>query len=212
MLKRLKCDWNDESFKPIIFLSYLLILFSQQSLAEGEYTCGDEVVFKSGKVFINFAVYDSSNGNDSPVHLFTVIQKSNKKHISFPEPSKLIVKFSNDSIIELTSFGEVIYEAEYINGVERSDTDIHYTGREYNPYDRDYYFRDLPPLLKTIFYTGRNYLLKDTDQLKLLMWSIVELQVEQSNGVIKKTKISKRHSKKVFKELQKSWQAIFLEE
>lgn len=157
MLKRPKCDWNDESFKPIIFLSCLLILFSQQSLAEGEYTCGDEVVFKSGKVFINFAVYDSSNGNDSPVHLITVIQKSNKKHISFPEPSKLIVKFSNDSIIELTSFGKVIHEAEFINGVERSDTGIHYTGREYNPYDRDYYFRDLPPLLKTIYYTGRNY-------------------------------------------------------
>lgn len=198
-----------KSFKSVLLLFCMLVLLSQQSLAKESYLYGEEVVFKRGKVFLNLAVYNTGNNDAVPAHMFTVILKSSKDNISFPRTSKLVVKFSNDSIIELTSFGEVMRGSGISSGVERSDYDLDYEGRHYNPLD-DGYFSSGPTMIKTTHYFARNYLLSEDDLMKILRWPIVELKVEQSNREIKTYKVSKRKSKKIFKKLQKSWQVLSL--
>ena len=59
-----------------------------------------------------------------------------------------------------------------------------------------------------IFYTGRHYLLEDTDMQKLLMWPIVKVEVELADGQTKDFKVSKKHGKKVLKGLQNCWRGL----
>ena len=199
-----------KSFKSVLLLFCMLVLMTQQSLAKESYLYGEEVVFKRGKVFLNLGVYNSGNNDAVPAHIFTVILKSSKDNIPFPRTSKLVVKFSNDSIIELTSFGEVMKGSVISSGnVERSDYDLDYEGRHYNPLD-DGYFSPAPTMIKTTHFFARNYLLSEDDLMKILRWPIVELKVEQSNREIKTYKVGKRKSKKIFKKLQKSWQVLSL--
>jgi hypothetical protein len=179
----------------------------QQAKAVGNYTYGDAVVFKSGKVFMNFALYDDHRENSVPKYLFTVVLKSSKKHLSYPRDCKLVVKFANDSILELRSFGDVIREMETTNGVEYADGGIEYTGRINNPYYEIPWISHSMPYI-SIYYTGRDYLLEDTDLQKLLMWPIVKVEVELANGVKKNFKVSKRRGKKVLKELQNCWRSL----
>lgn len=158
------------------------------------YTYGDVVGFKSGKVFMNFAIYDDYG------------EKSSKKHLSYPRNSKLVVKFANDSVIEVKSFGDVIQTFEPTYGVKYADEGIEYTGRDQNPYYRPWISDVRPPIM--IFYTGRHYLLEDTDMQKLLMWPIVKVEVELADGQKKDFKVGKKHGKKVLKGLQNCWRSL----
>ena len=194
-------------FKHILLLSCVLFLTMQHAKAEGNYTYGEAVVFKSGKVFMNFGLYDDHRENSVPKYLFTVVLKSSKKHLSYPRDCKLIVKFANDSILELRSFGDVIREMETTNGVEYADNGIEYTGRINNPYYEIPWISHSMPYL-SIYYTGRDYLLEDTDLQKLLMWPIVKVEVELANGVKKNFKVGKRRGKKVLKQLQDCWRSL----
>ena len=190
-----------------ILLFCALMFTIQLAKGEGAYTYGEAVVFKSGKVFINFCLYDDHRENSVPKYLFTVVLKSSKKHLSYPRDCKLIVKFANDSILELRSFGDVIREMDISNGVEYADSGIEYTGRINNPYyDIPWISHSMPYI--SIYYTGRDYLLEDTDLQKLLMWPIVKVEVELDNGVKKSFKVSKRRGKKVLKELQNCWRSL----
>ncbi len=193
--------------KHLLLLSCVLMFTFQQAKAVGNYTYGDAVVFKSGKVFMNFALYDDHRENSVPKYLFTVVLKSSKKHLSYPRDCKLVVKFANDSILELRSFGDVIREMETTNGVEYADGGIEYTGRINNPYYEIPWISHSMPYI-SIYYTGRDYLLEDTDLQKLLMWPIVKVEVELANGVKKNFKVSKRRGKKVLKELQNCWRSL----
>ena len=193
--------------KHLLLLSCVLMFTFQQAKAVGNYTYGDAVVFKSGKVFMNFALYDDHRENSVPKYLFTVVLKSSKKHLSYPRDCKLIVKFANDSILELRSFGDVIREMETTNGVVYADNGIEYTGRINNPYYEIPWISHSMPYI-SIYYTGRDYLLEDTDLQKLLMWPIVKVEVELANGVKKNFKVSKRRGKKVLKELQNCWRSL----
>ena len=190
-----------------ILLFCALIFTMQLAKAEGAYTYGDAVVFKSGKVFMNFCLYDDHRENSVPKYLFTVVLKSSKKHLSYPRDCKLIVKFANDSILELRSFGDVICEMDISNGVEYADSGIEYSGRINNPYYEIPWISHSMPYI-SIYYTGRDYLLEDTDLQKLLMWPIVKVEVELANGVKKSFKVSKRREKKVLKELQDCWRSL----
>ena len=193
--------------KHLLLLSCVLMFTFQHAKAVGNYTYGDAVVFKSGKVFMNFALYDDHRENSVPKYLFTVVLKSSKKHLSYPQDCKLVVKFANDSILELKSFGDVIREMETTNGVEYADNGIEYTGRINNPYYEIPWISHSMPFI-FIYYTGRDYLLEDTDLQKLLMWPIVKVEVELANGVKKNFKVSKRRGKKVLKELQNCWRSL----
>lgn len=190
-----------------ILLFCALIFTMQLAKAEGAYTYGDAVVFKSGKVFMNFCLYDDHRENSEPHYLFTVVLKSSKNHLSYPRDCKLIVKFANDSILELRSFGDVIREMDISNGVEYADSGIEYSGRINNPYYEIPWISHSMPYI-SIYYTGRDYLLEDTDLQKLLMWPIVKVEVELANGVKKSFKVSKRRGKKVLKELQNCWRSL----
>lgn len=195
-----------KSFKHIL-LSCLLIFTMQQAMAYGDYSYGDEVVLKSDKVFVKFGMFDDQDKNHLPVYLFTVILRSSKKHLTYPWDSKLVIQFSNDSIIELNSFGPVINEIETTDGVGRSDDDFHFTWRVYNPYYEKYgIYNNKPPI--EIYYTGRNYRLEDTDLQKLLMWRIVKVQVELSDGKWKDFKVGKKQGNKVLNQLQDSWRSL----
>ena len=199
--------WQMKWLKHILLLSCVLIFTIPQAKAVGNYTYGEAVVFKSGKVFMNFCLYDDHRENSVPKYLFTVVLKSSKKHLSYPRDCKLIVKFANDSILELRSFGDVIREMDISNGVEYADSGIEYTGRINNPYyDIPWISHSMPYI--SIYYTGRDYLLEDTDLQKLLMWPIVKVEVELDNGVKKSFKVSKRRGKKVLKELQNCWRSL----
>lgn len=194
--------------KHILLLLFVSVFTMQQAKADGFYTYGDVVDFKSGKVFMNFAVYDDDSEESEPKYLFFVTLKSSKKHLSYPQNSKLVVKFANDSVIEVESFGDVILELETTHGVEYADDGIEYTGQNKNPYYYDRpWISDTRPLM-FITYTGRNYLLEDTDLQKLLMWPIVKVEVELAGGQKKEFKVSKREGKKVLKALQDCWRSL----
>lgn len=193
--------------KHILLLICVLAFTMQQAKAEGGYTYSDEVVFKSDKVFMNFALYEDNSENSQPTYLFAVILKSSKGMLSYPQNCRLVVTFANDSIIELKSFGDIIGEIETSYGVERADNGIEYTGRNYNPYDDRPIISDTKPPIP-IFYVGRDYLLEDTDLLKLIMWPIVKVEVELADGVKKDFKVSKRRGKKVLKALQDCWRSL----
>ena len=193
--------------KHLLLLSCVLMFTIQQAKAYGNYTYGDAVVFKSGKVFMNFCLYDDHRENSVPKYLFTVILKSSKKHLTYPQNCKLVVKFANDSVIELKSFGDVIKQIEWSSGVEYADNGIEYTGRINNPYYNIPWLSHSMPYI-SIYYTGRDYLLEDTDLQKLLMWPIVKLEVELADGAKKDFKVSKRHGKKVLKALQDCWRSL----
>lgn len=193
--------------KHILLLSCLLFLTIQQAKAYGNYTYGEAVDFKSNKVFMNFGIFDDHRKNSEPKYLFTVILKSSKKHLSYPRNSKLVVKFANDSVLELRSFGDVIKEVERTSGVENAVNGIEYSGRIYNPYNEiPWASNAMPDIL--IYYTGRDYLIEDTDMQKLLMWPIVKVEVELADGLKKDFKVSKRRGKKVLKELQNCWHSL----
>ena len=194
-------------FKHILVLICVLMFTMQPAKAEGAYTYGEEVVFKSGNVFMNFALYEDNSENSQLTYLFAVILKSSKGILSYPQNCRLVVTFANDSIIELKSFGDIIGEIETSYGVERVDYGIEYTGRNYNPYDDRPIISDTKPPIP-IFYVGRNYLLEDTDMQKLLMWPIVKVEVELADGVKKNFKVSKRKGKKVLKGLQDCWRSL----
>ena len=197
--------WQMKWLKHFLLLLCVLMFATQLAKAVGNYTYGNAVVFKPGKVFMNLALYDDHRENSVPKYLFTVILKSSKRHLSYPKNCKLLVKFANDSVLELKSFGDVIEELETTIGVEQADDGIEYTGKIYNPYYRPWISDTKPP---KIFYTGRDYLLEDTDLQKLLMWPIVKVEVELADGVKKDFKVSKRQGKKVLQALQDCWRSL----
>lgn len=196
-----------KTLKHIILLSCLLMLTMQQVKAGGDYTYGEDV-YKRGKAYMCLGVYNDPDDGIAPVHLFTVMIKSTKSPIAFHRYSKLLIQFSNDSVIELESFGHVINVMETgTEGVERADAGIEYEGRIYNPYDEKPYLHHDKPI-QFFYFTGRNYQLGDTDLQKLLMWRIAKVQVELAGGEIKEFKIKKRQGKKMLKKLQDSWRTI----
>lgn len=192
--------------KQILLLFCVSVFTMQQAKADGSLTYGDAVDFKSGKVFMNLAIYDDYSEKSMPKYLFIVTLKSSKKHLSYPKNCKLVVKFANDSVIELKSFGDVITQLDLSSGVEYADNGIEYTGRIYNPYYRPWISDAMPGI--PIYYTGRNYLLEDTDLQKLILWPIVKVEVELADGVKKDFKVSKRRGKKVLKALQDCWRSL----
>ena len=192
--------------KHTLLLFCVLVFTMQQAKADGSFTYGEAVDFKSGKVFMNFAVYDDNSEKSVPKYLFIVTLKSSKKHLSYSKNSKLVIKFANDSVIEVKSFGDEIHEFEPTDGVEYADNGIEYTGRNQNPYYRPWISDYRPPMM--IYYTGRYYLLEDTDLQKLIMWPIVKVEVELADGQKKAFKVSKRKGKKVLKGLQDCWRSL----
>ncbi len=189
-----------KTLKHIILLSCLLMLTMQQAKAGGDYTYGEDV-YKTGKAYMCLGVYNDPDDGIAPVHLFTVMIKSTKSPIAFHRYSKLLIQFSNDSVIELESFGHVINVMETgTEGVERADAGIEYEGRIYNPYDEKPYLHHDKPI-QFFYFSGRNYQLGDTDLQKLLMWRIAKVQVELAGGEIKEFKIKKRQGKKMLKKL-----------
>lgn len=169
-----------------ILLTFLLAL-SVAGNAEGLYTYGEAIDFQSGFVgslwhpFLKYSQYDSNDGRDEHLDLLTVIMKTSDTYHSFPAESKLLLKFSDDSIVELESFGDVI---------------------------KDYQCTHIGKVLTDIYYTGRNYVITEEALQKLLTLPIIKVRIELGNGNRKDYEVGEKHGKKVLKKLQKSHEAV----
>ena len=155
--------------------------------AEGLYTYGDAIDFQSGFVgslwhpLLQLSQFDSNDGRDVHLDLMTVVLKTSDTYHSFPENSKLLLKFSDNSIVELNSFGNVI---------------------------KDYQCKRIGKVLTDIYYTGRNYVLTDEALQKILSLPIIKVRIELGNGNRKDYDVGEKHGKKVLKKLQKSNEAV----
>lgn len=170
-----------------IFILALLASLSITCKAEGIYTYGEAIDFQSGFVgsfwhpFLKLSQYNSNNEAQIQMNLLTVILKTSDTYFSFPEESKLLLKFNDDSIIELESFGDVI---------------------------KDYECTHIAKTLTDVYYTGRNYIITDNDLQKLLTLPIIKVRIELGNGNRKDYEVGEKHGKKVLKKLQKSYEAV----
>lgn len=169
------------------FLLTLFLAITFSGKAEGLYTYGEAIDFQSGFVgslwhpFLKYSQYDSNDGRDEHLDFLTVIMKTSDTYHSFPAESKLLLKFSDDSIVELDSFGDVIknYECTHIANV-----------------------------LTDIYYTGRNYVLTEEALQKILTLPIIKVRIELANGNRKDYEVGEKHGKKVLKKLIKSHDAV----
>lgn len=174
-----------KNFKLILLALFLVITFS--SNAEGLYTYGEAIDFQSGFVgslwhpFLKYSQYDSNDGSDEHLDLLTVVMKTSDTYHSFPAESKLLLKFSDDSIVELNSFGDVI---------------------------KDYQCKRIGKILTDIYYTGRYYVLTEEALQKILTLPIVKVRIELGNGNRKDYEVGEKHGKKVLKKLIKSHEAV----
>ncbi len=174
-----------KSFKFILLTLFLAI--ASLGKAEGLYTYGEAIDFQSGFIgslwhpFLKYSQYDSNDGRDDHLDLLTIIMKTSNTYHSFPAESKLLLKFLDDSIVELDSFGDVIkdYQCSYIGKV-RTD----------------------------IYYTGRNYILTEEALQKIITLPIVKVRIELGNGNRKDYEVGEKHGKKVLKKLIKSHAAV----
>lgn len=165
----------------------LLLVISFSLKAEGIYTYGEAIDFQSGFVgslwhpFLKYSQYDSNDFDNEHLDLLTVIMKTSDTYHSFPDTSKILLKFSDDSIVELDSFGEIIkdFQATYI-----------------------------AKQLTDIYYTGRNYILTPDDLEKILTLPIVKVRIELSNGNRKDYEVGEKHGKKVLKKLVESHKKV----
>lgn len=173
--------------KYIISFLLLVLLFPFQINAEGTVTYGEAIDFQPGFVgslwhpFMKLAQYDSNDSENLHLDLLTVIMKTSDTYHSYPDESKLLLKFSDDSVVELNSFGDVI---------------------------KDYQCKYIGNHLTDIYYTGRNYIITPEALQKITSLPITKVRIELANGNRKDYEVSDKHGKKVLKKLQKSLEAV----
>lgn len=173
------------SIKTILFAVLLSIAFTAN--AEAIYTSGEAIDFQSGFVgsfwhpYLTLSQVDSNDGRNEHHDLLTVILKTSNTYHSFPQNSKLLLKFSDNSIVELDSFGDVIM---------------------------DYQLTSLADEYIRVYYTGRHYDLTDEALQKILTLPIIKVRIELSNGIRKDYEVGVRHGKKVLKKIKKSYEIV----
>ena len=169
-------------FLLLILLLTVSIIHAQD---DGAYTRGDVIYLKSGGYgiiwhpFMMLAHYDSADSLYNHDQLIVVLVDK-YSYLSFPEHSRLLIKFIDESIVELESFGNVLksYSNIYSNGV----VDIYKTGRTYTIYEEDLQ--------------------------KILSLPIIKMRIELANGNRRDIEIKDKLGKKILKELQESYSEI----
>lgn len=164
------------------------LLWTIQSKAEGIYTYGESIDFQPGFVgslwhpFMKASKYSSIDDDQFELTLLTVVLKTSDRHEIFPEDtSTLLLKFSDNSIAELESFGDVL---------------------------TDYNCHTINAKLIDVYFTGRRYVIPADVRSKLLSLPITKVRVELSNGDRRDFEVNEKHGKKVLKKLQKSFEKI----
>lgn len=172
-------------FKTILFT--LLLATTLASNAEGIYSYGKAIDFQPGFVgslwhpFLKISQYDSNDGRNEHLDLLTVIMRTSDTYHSFPNESKILLKFADDSIVELNSFGDVIKDYQCTrNGMQLID----------------------------VYYTGRNYIFTEEALKKILTLPISKVRIELGNGNREDFEINEKHGKKVLKKIVKSYEAV----
>ncbi len=165
-----------------------LCLSAIQTYAEGIYTYGESIDFQSGFVgsmwhpYMRLSKYNSNNDENIEIMLLAVVMKTSDTHHTFPEDtSKLLLKFNDNSIVELDSFGETI---------------------------KDYMCQNIAHNLVDVYFTGRHYIISEDTQKKLLSLPITKVRIELGNGNRRDYELSEKHGKKVLKKLQKSFEDV----
>lgn len=165
-----------------------LCVCALQPKAEGLYTYGENIDFQSGFVgsfwhpYMRLSKYNSNDENNLEIMLLAVIMKTSDTYYSFPEgTSKILLKFNDNSISELDSFGDTI---------------------------KDYMCKKVANSLVDVYFTGRNYIITEDVKQKLLSLPIIKVRIELGNGTRLDYELSEKHGKKVLRKLQKSFEAV----
>ena len=169
--------------KKIAFILTLL-LSAFICNAEGIVTSGNELRFKIPKndrlqSFI-LSKYDNVE-MDSHYYFLTLLLRDAHSFYSFPDNSKLLLKLSNDSIIELNSFGDE---------------------------DTNHLSTIIMGIPVETYETYRRFKLSDLDLQNILTYPIVKIRIELSNGDRKDIEMKSGESKKLLKNLNKSLKII----
>ncbi len=163
-------------------------MFSFISLmAEGVYTYGKAIDFQSGFVgslwhpYMRLSQYDDNDGGVGVLNMLILYTKTSDDYQNYPPESRLLLKLSNDSILELKSFGEVKKYYECIS---------------------------IGTKLQDVYHTGRDYTLPDKELDLLLTYPITKVRIELTNGNRLDYEISEKHGKKVLKQLKESYKNV----
>ena len=170
----------------LVVVSFLFASFCK---ADGVYTYGETIDFQSGFIgsfwhpAFQLSKYDSTDGEEEHLNLLTVYLKTIDTYHKFPEESKMLLKFSNDSIAELNSFGSVTknYSTQFIGNIWQS-----------------------------VYLTGRSYIIPDEVLTLLLSLPITKVRIELDNGNRQDYEINEGLGKKIRKKMIKSFKGIRL--
>lgn len=148
--------------------------------AEGVWTTGDEMRFsipKNDRAQSFFLERYDDVDNNWYSYVLTLLLRDACNYYKFPDNSKLLLKLSNDSIIELDSFGDT--KTNCISGILMG---VHmYT-----------------------YETYRHFILNDSDLQNILNFPIIKIRIELSNGDRKDIELEAGESKKLIKKINKS--------
>lgn len=170
-----------------VILAILLIGIISKCRAEGIFSVGRAVDFQGGFVgslwhpSMSFALYDSNDEASLRLDLLLIQLKDPYEYFSFPEESKLLIKFEDQTIFELNSFGDRT---------------------------TDYNSMVVSNRVVEVHYTKRYFLVSEEVKQYLLSHPIIKVRIELSNGKLKDYDVSERVGKKVLNKLQDSYNQL----
>ena len=173
--------------RKLIFLIVLLFC-AIQSRAEDLYSYGESIDFQSGFVgslwhpFMRLAKCGSTAEESSDKELLTIVMKTSDTYHTFPEGvSKLLIKFNDDCICELESWGGTI---------------------------KNFKRKKIANSWVDVYYTGRSYIITEDVKQKLLSLPIIKVRIELGNGNLRDYQLGAKFGKKVLKKLQRSYKEV----
>ena len=169
-----------------IFLLFILCSLIANA-AEPIYTFGESIDLLPGRhgsywhPKLTLTQFDSNGTDNLHMNMIEITMLNSENYYQFPDSSKILIKFNDNSIIELNSFGDVF---------------------------KDYDTIEILHDIVSVYTTERFYVLTDDDFAKLMSLPIIKVRVELSNGNRKDWDIPESHGEKILKKLISSNEEI----
>lgn len=156
---------------------------------DSAYTYGEAIYLDAGMFgsvyfpYMKLVFYDDRDTTYHMDLLFVALVTSDTYH-SFPDNSRLLIKFQDDEVFELESFSDVV-KAHYNLG--------------WNSTLKKYV---------EMYHTGRHYKITADALNKLLTEKIAKIRIELSNGTYKNIVLEDKLAKKILPKLVNSFKSI----
>jgi hypothetical protein len=164
--------------------------------------------YTTERIFLAISKYDTDSIH---LNLLTVTMKTTDGYRPFPKESRLLLKFDDDSIVELNSFGDIIeyYRVEKEHTLKSSTSTSSVPVSDY----RGIVTQSVHTLTQVdspidVYYTGRDYVITEEVLQKLFTHPIVKMRVELDNGDRQDYEESKKQSIKLLKKLQLAYKSV----